>query len=388
VSAPGWIIIGNPDNRRVGLFQDALAARGHAPACVIDWLDAARGAWPDEPAAAHVRIDSPGERFAVTRELLRLGFAAARRAGAQVVPPARAAALADDHGRILAPRQQHLGFEVLLDAIDAAAAARPGWRLLSPTRGIRDLFDKRVTSRRYASLGVPVPRAIDGVRDRETLRASGAPTAFVKLSCGSSASCLGIYDARADAFTTTIEQTPHGWYNSRRLRRLTGARAARAIDFLLREGSQVEERVDKARLADRWFDCRVVVIAGEPAFVVVRQSEHEITNLHLGGARGDWDAVRAAAGPRAIDAALESCRRVAAAHGCLHVGVDLAFEAGFGGHRVLEANAFGDLLPNLRRAGKSVYEWEIDAVSDGSWDTFAAWPSSDPSLTRSPSSTS
>jgi hypothetical protein len=28
-------------------------------------------------------------------------------------------------------------------------------------------------------------------------------------------------------------------------------------------------------------------------------------------------------------------------------------------HVVLEANAFGDLLPNLERDGLSVYEWEI-----------------------------
>jgi hypothetical protein len=35
------------------------------------------------------------------------------------------------------------------------------------------------------------------------------------------------------------------------------------------------------------------------------------------------------------------------------------YEAHFQGHRVLEANAFGDLLPGLRREGLSVYEWEI-----------------------------
>ena len=37
----------------------------------------------------------------------------------------------------------------------------------------------------------------------------------------------------------------------------------------------------------------------------------------------------------------------------------LMYEAGFRGHRVLEANAFGDLLPNLTRDGLSVYEWQV-----------------------------
>jgi hypothetical protein len=71
------------------------------------------------------------------------------------------------------------------------------------------------------------------------------------------------------------------------------------------------------------------------------------------------DALIAAAPASVRDAAMESCRRVHAAHQCLHVGVDLMYEAGYTGHRVLEANAFGDLLPNLRRDGLSVYEWEI-----------------------------
>jgi hypothetical protein len=35
------------------------------------------------------------------------------------------------------------------------------------------------------------------------------------------------------------------------------------------------------------------------------------------------------------------------------------FEPDFVGHRVLEANAFGDLLPNLSLDGGSVWQWEI-----------------------------
>jgi len=32
----------------------------------------------------------------------------------------------------------------------------------------------------------------------------------------------------------------------------------------------------------------------------------------------------------------------------------------FSAHRIVEANAFGDLLPGLLRDGKDGYEWQIE----------------------------
>jgi hypothetical protein len=37
-----------------------------------------------------------------------------------------------------------------------------------------------------------------------------------------------------------------------------------------------------------------------------------------------------------------------------------------GRHVVLEANAFGDLLPNLTANGLGVYDWEVRALKIGS----------------------
>ena len=66
--------------------------------------------------------------------------------------------------------------------------------------------------------------------------------------------------------------------------------------------------------------------------------------------------------PASWEAALASCRRVAALHGCFQLGLDVLFEPGFERHRVLEGNAFGDLLPRLERDGMDVYEWQIQAA--------------------------
>ncbi|MCA9699771.1 MAG: hypothetical protein KC431_19760, partial [Myxococcales bacterium] len=131
------------------------------------------------------------------------------------------------------------------------------------------------------------------------------------------------------------------------------------LGWLLREGAQIERALPKARLDGRNFDMRVLVIDGEVGFCVVRSSRHPITNLHLGGARGDLEAVRAAMAPEDWDAAMASCRRAHAQHGCLHLGVDLLIEQDWSGHRIIEANAFGDLLPGLERDGLDVYGWEL-----------------------------
>ena len=307
---------------------------------------------PDEPL--FVRVDSFGLSFAVEKVLLARGFDDARGAGCSVIAPRAIDALVEDRGRILAPRQHHFGVERALGDLERVFAAKPQWRVLNPPAAVRELFDKRITSRRYAEMGVPVPRPV-GLED--------VPRAFVKLSSGSSASCLGIWERDAGAFTTTMERARGGrLYNSRRLRRYTGEAAQELVAFLEREGAVVEEAIAKAKLGGEFFDCRVLVIAGDPAFTIVRKSPHEITNLHLGGTRGDPDELARVCPREVLDAAYASCRRVFDAHGAFHVGVDLLFEEGFTGHRVVEANAFGDLFPNLPRDGVSVYEWEVRAL--------------------------
>jgi hypothetical protein len=368
-AAPPFILIGNAENRRVTLFQEALAGQGLPPAQVVSWSELLSSKdrlaeLPDTEAV--VRIDSAGENWEVEKALLKRGYPDALEHGCAVLAPEAVDALPLDPGRILCPRQHHLGFLQVLAELEALFARRPRWRVLQPPAAIADLFDKRITSRRYAARGVPVPEPLEGVTDVESLRArmqeAGCREVFVKVSCGSSASCLAIFrrGRTTESLVTTIEQAETGWYNSLKVRRLQEPRRVdEVLTFLLREGSQVERSIPKARLGGDYFDCRVLTVRGEPAFTVVRQSHRPITNLHLGGWRGDLADFHAAVPPNRLAEAMESCRAVARAHDCLHVGIDLMYEEHFTGHRVLEANAFGDLLPRLWREGLSVYEWEI-----------------------------
>jgi hypothetical protein len=372
-----FVIVGNPENRRVTLFQEALARGGHAPAHVIRWLDLARGeegvaedplqSIPKEPAL--VRIDSFGEDFEVTRELFRRGYEDARDAGVWTLTPDEVTSLPYDRGRILAPKQEHFGFLRVLGDLQRALAKRPELRPLTSAESIVRLFDKSTCSAAFSAAGIPVARALSGVASiqelRKRMRDEQITRVFVKLTCGSSASCLAFFhhDKKEEWLFTSMEIEGERLYNSLRPRRYRESAAIeRLLSFLFREGSHVEENVPKARLKGRFFDTRMLAIDGEVVFTVMRKSVHPITNLHLGGERGTPEELTSAVSPEVLEAAHESCRRVAALQDTLHVGVDVMFTAGCDDHRVLEANAFGDLLPNLTRDGLSVYEWEIRAA--------------------------
>ena len=373
----GFVIIGNPENRRVGLFQDALARQRQPPARVIRWLDLAREEGAAERVFAElaeeepsfVRIDSFGEDFDVDRELLVRGFEDAQRLAAWAVPPAEVRAAPYDRGRIFAPRQLHCGFLRVLREVERALAKRPWLRVLSAPRSIERLFDKRACAVAFAAAGVPIPRPLDGVATPGELRARMAETGtrrvFVKLSCGSSASCLARYgwdpSRPRDAWLfTSMEVAGENLYNSLRPRRYRDSQVIdRLLAFLFREGSHVEADVPKARIGGKFFDTRMLVVKGEVAFTVVRTSQHPVTNLHLGGARGTLAELEASVPPHVLAAAHESCGKVFAVHECHHLGVDVMFTADLESHRILEANAFGDLLPNLERDGLDVYEWQI-----------------------------
>lgn len=83
---------------------------------------------------------------------------------------------------------------------------------------------------------------------------------------------------------------------------------------------------------------------------MVRTSSSPLTNLHLGGSRGDLDTARQAveaAGARWSDL-LDVCERAAACFPrTLCVGVDLLPAVDWRRSAVGEVNAFGDLLPRL-----------------------------------------
>jgi hypothetical protein len=232
------------------------------------------------------------------------------------------------------------------------------------------MFDKNATSARLAAAGIPVPPSLEppGTAEGliEAVRQRRFATAYVKLNTGSSASAIAVLRALEGPpwAVSSIVRLQGGFYSSRRLCRHTGADLRAVLDFLLGEGVCVQQGIRMAQLGGQNFDVRVVVIHGEPAFTVFRLSGHPMTNLHLGGRRGDAAACRAAVPTRAWLDGLDHCALAARLYQSAVVGIDLLFESGYFRHFILEVNAFGDFFPGLVDAkGRSVHRAEIEATA-------------------------
>ena len=354
-----WIVLGNPNNRRVTGFVEAIHRSGGTLDRVVSWRSIAADAdilrtIPDAPRL--VRIESAGEDDALQTTLR------ARGGGDPDLPLA--------FGQLLAPRAVHEGFLAVLSDLAAVAAERPGWILTAPIPNIARVFDKAAFHARCTALGVATATGLGPIASYDDLtRAMAAQPpgkrAFVKLQHGSSAVGIGLYRHTPEPrFLTTVRVTPNGWFNTRRLARISRPdRIREIVDGLCAEGVHAELEVPKASVGGAAFDLRVVAVAGEPAFTVARCSHLPITNLHLGGWRGDLDEIRARIPEEVWAEAMADVRRVASDYGGLHLGCDVLIERGYRGHRVIEANAFGDLLPGLvDAAGRPVYDAEIAAV--------------------------
>lgn len=353
------VAVANPGNRRVRLFTAAVKRAGLPAPRILPWRDVAAGRRIELAAGDQVRIDSPGEDAEVDRLL-------------------RGAAGPAEYGEIVGLAAWYRGFAAALRRIEVAAAVAGAWLLADPA-DLLTMMDKRVCHARLQSAGVAVPPALAGLDSpirsyrqlRQAMARAGWSRVFVKPAHGSSASgvvALAVRgrsgQVRAD---TSVELVRTGGtvrlYNSLRVRCYTAeADVMTIVDTLAPGGLHVERWFPKAALHGRVLDLRVVVVAGRPTHVVVRSSRSPMTNLHLGGHRGDLDAVRAAAGPQ-YEAALHTCEAAAACFpGSSQVGVDLMFSATWRRHAVAEVNAFGDLLPGLLVDGQDTYDAQLAAL--------------------------
>ncbi|MFF1415064.1 STM4014 family protein [Streptomyces sp. NPDC058289] len=360
-----FAVVGNPGNRRVALFQEAVRAAGLPGARVVPWRDVLTGRAVFR-AGECVRIDSPGEDPEVERLL-------------------RGAA---DASRVEGTGRWYRRFTDAVHLVAEAVRSAGGTLTVDPDE-LAVLFDKRLCHGVLAAAGTPVPASPTSgpgavrapVRGWEEVRAvlalPGYRRAFVKLAHGSSASgVLAVETGAGDRIraTTSVERAPSGaLHNSLRLRRYEDERVIGAIvDALAPDGLHIERWLPKASQQGRSADLRVVVIGGRATHAVVRTAAGPLTNLHLGGARGDLDAAVAAvtaAGGRWEADALAVCERAAAAFPrTLCVGVDLLPALGWRSFAVGEVNAFGDLLPGLTglpgspAEGRDTYAAQVAAV--------------------------
>lgn len=357
--------IGNPENRRCQFFLEAAKAEGYPAPIIVSYEAILKQPIKWEqllPKVDWLRLESPGENAAVAQGLLNWGAPLVNHAA--WVDPTIPLAKGSLNGLL----QQHLGFLKLLDTLEQKFSAFPTLQWVNSLEYIRLCFDKQHCHQYLQEQGIAVPPAFYSIQNYEDLRQKmqqkGWSRVFVKPLHGSSASgvvALRTQGQRLQA-TTSVEMHAHQGqvtlFNSLRLRQYTNEKeVALLINCLAKEGIMAEQWIPKASLGNAIFDLRMVVIAGQCQQVVVRQSQSPLTNLHLGNQRGSLEQLKEKMGVARWNR-IETLAVQAAAclpphqYACLDILIRTDLEQGY----VLEANAFGDLLPRVLYQGRNTYQ--------------------------------
>jgi glutathione synthase/RimK-type ligase-like ATP-grasp enzyme len=355
-----FTIIGNPENRRVSGFCESVQQLGYGLPTVISYSGWLSGRdMPVIPPGSIVKIDSPGENEAVRNMLVNRG-------GGDTAKPA-------DHGEIKNMRAWYAGYANWLHNVQAIIMQQ-SLLVMNDPNDILLQFNKPACQAWLQQQGVRVPFRLPAFTcyDQlvEHMQRQGLHKIFIKPAHASSAS--GVIAFRKSGHrvqaVTSAETVPSAagiqLYNSLQVRTYNREpEIARLINRMVPENVFAEEWLPKATLNGRFFDVRVLVIAGRARHTVIRTSSNVITNLHLGNRRGDMNAFMANIGAYKLDEIKQLAEQAAACFpGSLYMGIDILLTAGLKKTVVLEINAFGDLLPGLLHEGETCYEAQIRAM--------------------------
>lgn len=344
-------------------MQAARAQLRLPPAQVLEWRD-----WLVQPALLEdalcqpglFKIEPPGDDPAAHRLLLQAGCRLLDR------PPAAAPA----HGELLAMDAWFAGFAAALISLAAQLADLPQTRVVNAPAEISLMTDKLACQRHLAAHGVAIPALLGPVESYEHLQSllheHDLDRIYLKPRYGSSASGVVAYRrnkaGRQQATTSaTLSRTDGATrlLNSKRMARYeTQHDIAALVDALAAQELYAEAWLDKPRCSDSHYDLRVVTLAGQPAHRVARIGDQMMTNLHLDNRRGDAAGLLTAADLAALEAASVLAARAFPASRV--TGYDLVVRQGQA--HVLEANAFGDLLPGLLWQGAGTYAAQLTHV--------------------------
>ena len=356
-------LLATSGSKRVRLMQAARAQLRLPPAQVLEWRDwLAQPALLEEALRQHclLKIEPPGDDPAAHLLLLQAGCRLLDRP--LVDAPA--------HGELLAMDAWFAGFAAAMVSLAAQLADLPQARAFNAPTEISLMTDKLACQRHLAAHGVPIPALLGPVHGYEhlqsLLREHELDRVYLKPRYGSSASGVVAYrrkrTGRQQATTSAALSREDGQtrlFNVKRMARYEAEHdIAALVDALAAQELYAETWLSKPRCGDSHYDLRVVTVAGQPAHRVARIGDQMMTNLHLDNRRGDAAGLLDAADMQALE---ETAVLAARAFPASQVtGYDLVVRQGQA--RVLEANAFGDLLPGLLWQGADTYTAQLTHV--------------------------
>lgn len=376
-SSSHWTIIGNADCRRVARFQTALTQRNKRSARFVSYGDllARASSWDDILLpGTFVRFESAAESWQTRRQLLNYGYNDALSSGYKAADPQFVARMVTSNAAAeFKPRQLYLGYRRLLREMEVANAKLDAVPIQAP-QDVLCMFDKWTCQRRLSSSQVAVPELLARPTCYEEVRmASGRDgRTILKMAHGSGGvGCVAMHWSRGRVRAFVSSQTME-MVDPRLADRNVPVQKiddevllAQVVDAVCHEKAHLEVWLPKARFQGKPYDLRVVVIAGQACHAIARLGHSPFTNLNLGGERHDVNQQETPVSKYLGEKVQVIAGQVARCFPqTLHFGLDLLVTPR-GELKVIEVNAFGDLLLNVLHKGKDPYAAEIDAAE--SW---------------------
>ena len=379
------VVFGETGHPRIAALQLALQRSGQLPAHVVDYerLLSDPSAWSAlspalqfaNSATVAAKLDAPSFDSRFYDALIQRGRAATGRD--------TNAETTNAHGELACRHDWYAGFADLLRTLERDIAHRLALRWLNAPEDVLLMCDKWRCQRHLDAAGIDIPPLlglIEGYDHLQHLIAdSGCDRVFVKARYGAAAAGVVAYrrhrDGREIAQTTAEIVVNDGrmrLFNRLAPQRYTDrAQITALIDTLALQGCYAEAWVPKPRAAGHaghHFDLRVIAFSGEPRQRAARIAAHPMTNLHLGNRRGDPAVLL---DPRTTRRVEETVRAAARAFpGSASIGFDVipTRDRCF----VVEANAFGDFVQQIRWQGADAYDDQARWVADGRCTTASS----------------
>jgi len=367
-----FTIICNPENRRFKYFQEAVFKNGFQKPLVISYINLLQGKVDIEKVFTEtdvLRIESFGENFEVSKELIALGFTQKNK---QFISKEKALNLIFDKGRIQYSKQLFYGYCKLLERIQKLLNKFTNIKIMNSTESIEMMFNKTSCHNFLNNKGISVIPAIYNIKSFEELvhkmKTYKWNSVFIKPNYTSSASGVIAFRMKKDKIqaTTSVKLLKIDGkiklYNSLKLSTYKKLEEIKQIvDILAKDDIIVERWIPKANTKDGVYDFRILTIAGKVKQVVARQSLSPLTNLHLGNKRGNLEEIKIQIGKQNWKQICELAEKTAKQFpDSLYIGLDVLLSNNYKKQFIIEANAFGDLLPNVLVDKMDSYSLEID----------------------------
>ncbi|QSI29285.1 hypothetical protein GNX71_06710 [Variovorax sp. RKNM96] len=354
-----WVVLGVATSKRTkGLLAAARETR--ASVRLVEWREWLADAHALEDRLqqpCRFKIEPPGDDARVHMALVHMGCEYLGRAPCAPI----------ERGELAQADAWFEGFRIAMKRLERTLAAMPHARVVNAPAEILAMTDKLDCQQQLQSSAVPTAPLLGLVRDYEHLVAlldrSGLDRVFLKARYGSSASGVIAFrrNRRGQQQAATTAQLHEGGrlFNVKRVSCYTRHdEVRRVVDLVSAQGAYAEAWIPKPRHGAGHFDLRAVTFGGRVAHRIARLGQRPMTNLHLDSERVDPDRVLASEDQAALASTAELAAGVFPRSNV--VGFDLVVRQGKA--HVLEANAFGDLLPGWLWQGKDTY---ATAFGDG-----------------------